>query len=966
MSTLDTKAAVGGNVGGGDQVIVIAEEKVEIIIAQSGPQGPKGSGGGEPGPPGPPGPEGPAGPKGDPGEVGPPGPAGKDGKSLQILGYYDTYEQLVAAHPTGNPGDCYLVGKPGHLYSWNAETASWVDAGVVEGPAGPKGDPGERGEPGAKGDRGDQGERGPAGEPGPKGEPGQAGERGPQGEVGPAGPAGPRGEKGEKGDPGSGAASHRFIEHTGDDYWQQNPILTGDVNGYISHFCLNDTQTTVLLLSEEVTNSASKGDEIVVTNLLGDDRANLLVFATGESDYVVSKQGDYCAVAPGGTARIVYCGPVAVDEDKSGRVWVAVGDTAEPPPDLKPKPPVIKTAVPVDGGFTAVWTFDDTAIPATSFTMTVKDSSGGSQNYNDIPASAREYTVTGLKNLEKYTVTMTAWNGDDFQSDESNAVEVIPHGDLPDAPTLISASGVWDGLQVMFRAPADKDHQIKGYAAYINNTQFFVTDVTGTDLLTGYVHGLPSQTSDVYMVALIPPNGETRPSTTIKGVVIGPKSVKPHLTAAGQQGVTGYLQAFFDLCPGTVKSYKAVATPVKQGQTYSKTSTDVKNGWIVIDQNIAAGDYKVTVTAEYDGGVSADSNTITVTMAGPFDATAPKNWTVENKPSVSGVLLVSVTDSVTYPRTGVVVDVDGTETTFPGGPYLNMEIKDHVVAGVENTVKVAFLEPNGLRSDWSEPKKIIPNGKPVTAPSIWKALQAYQYQESDGKGGPVSYWCSPGGVTIAITEGDKSVYKGSGYRYQLSTDGGQTWGSTQAPSEPTYGPNPLFIQWKVGSLRPAGAYQKTTVRIAWAYFVGTDLRLSPWSDPKDVTLWSFDPIDPPKKAFVITESGTARCQWNDTLPDGNNHITGIVEKITVNGKDTSTRYIWDTNWKGGDIPVPDVPAGSKIGVSYAWVCWTTMETVDNKIWKPIGVWSEFSKEFVFEKVNVNAPQVVDVAPKAEA
>jgi Collagen triple helix repeat (20 copies) len=224
--------AVGANAGGGDQVVVIVEDNVELVISQSGPQGPKGGGGGEPGPPGPPGPAGPANtlaigtvattveaeatitgespnqtlnlglPRGERGEQGPPG---RDGKSLQILGYYATVEELIAAHPTGNPGDCYLVGKPGHLYSWNAETSSWIDAGVVEGPAGPagpKGDPGEKGEKGDPGQQGEKGDKGDQGVPGEPGKDGAAGPKGDPGDPGKDGAPGPKGDTGAKGDPG--------------------------------------------------------------------------------------------------------------------------------------------------------------------------------------------------------------------------------------------------------------------------------------------------------------------------------------------------------------------------------------------------------------------------------------------------------------------------------------------------------------------------------------------------------------------------------------------------------------------------------------------------------------------------------------------------------------------------------------------------------------------------------------------
>lgn len=60
---------------------------------------------------------------------------GEDGKSVTILGSYDTYEQLIAAHPTGQSGDGYLVD--GDLFVWDG--TQWVDVGRVQGPAGADG-----------------------------------------------------------------------------------------------------------------------------------------------------------------------------------------------------------------------------------------------------------------------------------------------------------------------------------------------------------------------------------------------------------------------------------------------------------------------------------------------------------------------------------------------------------------------------------------------------------------------------------------------------------------------------------------------------------------------------------------------------------------------------------------------------------------------------------------------------------
>lgn len=65
------------------------------------------------------------------------GADGKDGTSITILGSYSTEAELIAAHPTGNKGDSYLVA--GDLYVWDVSTNAWKNVGSIQGPAGTDG-----------------------------------------------------------------------------------------------------------------------------------------------------------------------------------------------------------------------------------------------------------------------------------------------------------------------------------------------------------------------------------------------------------------------------------------------------------------------------------------------------------------------------------------------------------------------------------------------------------------------------------------------------------------------------------------------------------------------------------------------------------------------------------------------------------------------------------------------------------
>lgn len=68
---------------------------------------------------------------------------------IQILDAHETYEDFIAEHPTGEPGDAHIVGT--HLYSWNAELNQWIDAGEIVGPQGPEGAAGIQGPVGPTG-----------------------------------------------------------------------------------------------------------------------------------------------------------------------------------------------------------------------------------------------------------------------------------------------------------------------------------------------------------------------------------------------------------------------------------------------------------------------------------------------------------------------------------------------------------------------------------------------------------------------------------------------------------------------------------------------------------------------------------------------------------------------------------------------------------------------------------------------
>ena len=62
------------------------------------------------------------------------GKDGTDGTGVTILGTYNTLAELQSAHPTGDPGDAYIIGTD--LYVWAIDSAEWENVGRIQGPAG--------------------------------------------------------------------------------------------------------------------------------------------------------------------------------------------------------------------------------------------------------------------------------------------------------------------------------------------------------------------------------------------------------------------------------------------------------------------------------------------------------------------------------------------------------------------------------------------------------------------------------------------------------------------------------------------------------------------------------------------------------------------------------------------------------------------------------------------------------------
>ena len=78
------------------------------------------------------------------------GEPGRPGRGFEVLGYFETLEELVAEITEPEPGDAYGVGadEEAEVYVWDAIGEEWHNIGTLRGPKGDTGEQGPQGEAG--------------------------------------------------------------------------------------------------------------------------------------------------------------------------------------------------------------------------------------------------------------------------------------------------------------------------------------------------------------------------------------------------------------------------------------------------------------------------------------------------------------------------------------------------------------------------------------------------------------------------------------------------------------------------------------------------------------------------------------------------------------------------------------------------------------------------------------------------
>ena len=305
----------------------------------AGPQGSQGVAGaqGVAGEAGPQGAIGPQGAAGSQGPQGPQGPAGADGTSISIQGSAATENDLPTS---GNNGDGYIVQSTGFLWIWDG--SDWIEAGNIQGPAGPVGPAGAQGPAGPQGAAGVAGAQGPAGAQGDVGAQGAVGPAGPigpmgpqgadgqQGSVGPAGPAGAQGPAGPQG--AAGAAGPQGPAGTEGASGTNGTNGTNGVNG------TNGQNSLVKTTTEPAANNCPNGGVKLEYGLdangngtldSGEINASLTKYVCNGAAGANGAAGPQGVAGPQGTTGIVSIGAFSgsIGSISNGNSYVFAGPT---------------------------------------------------------------------------------------------------------------------------------------------------------------------------------------------------------------------------------------------------------------------------------------------------------------------------------------------------------------------------------------------------------------------------------------------------------------------------------------------------------------------------------------------------------------------------------------------------------------------------------------------------------------
>lgn len=542
-----------------------------------------------------------------------------------------------------------------HVYTFvgleHSETG-WVDCGTIAGKDGKEGPPGPKGDAGPVGPQGDVG---PEGKQGPQGEPGPQGEKGEKGDKGDPGGSGVNSFNGRKGDVeltkedvtnvvnipdpytlpiasattlggikvganlvidkdgkmsatgGGQGANHRYkIVNKDTSAEDQVDLLSAiDVNGYVTYMTPYD-DGVVVVLNDAFTSVSKPGDMVVFEGVANgpivSDSLDHIIVPFGEGVHTTD-----IGLPFGGEVRLVNLGKFETEEWGNATIWGLSGDL-ESIDTLDIAAPTLLTAESGDKSTTVTWSNNEKVLPIQSWKVVCDAVDGAPTVTKVFNGKERSGTIEGLRNLDKYSVTVIAQVADDYESKPSNAIDVIPKPVVPTELRLDSAIGTWDGVQVVFALPSEAIDSFKYFKGVVNGDQYDLTDVEVTqEYRKARIRGLQSETADISIIG-VTRGGEFVQSNTIKEVSIGPGSVKPTINSVINGGFTLRPTVYFDDGLEGIKqievSAKAEGHPAYKCQVDVSGSQSVTFAYALPHKT----EYDMSISFIYERGRSATSD----------------------------------------------------------------------------------------------------------------------------------------------------------------------------------------------------------------------------------------------------------------------------------------------------------------------------------------------------------------------
>lgn len=696
---------------------------------------------------------------------------------------------------------------------------------------------------------------------------------------------------------GGQGASHRLIYSEDAPAWTNFNIKKSDINGYISVVTDSDSPAAMVL---PVDVFGSEGCQVEINNLNG----TVCVYSA-DVDNIIFNKDDANSIKPYGTAKLIYLGEdLEMDGVKSvvngtpQKYWLLFGDVSEDG-KYSLKKPAIKSALSGDEQITVDLTLPHEDIPVMGYDFEANGSDGSWKHYSFRNDGRNEVVLDGLTNQVEYTITYHTF-ATCSRSDESDPIKVKPTGRRPDAPTIVSIDGHWNGAKLFFDEPTTKVN-ITGWVVKDEAGKVYpLESVTGSGakLHTGF---FATTEAREWSIALAAKNengiGEY---TAFSKVYIGaghfvPNAPKFAADADIKRTFAWTAPTLWGLEDGYT-GFKVIAHDL-DGKTadvvvsYPKTATGGVTGVLEYDHK-----YSLTVRAVYPNGETAESKAVAAAMYPHYIKEAPKDVTIDVSKLDS--ISVTVNDPIKLPCTGFEVWIDG-HVVASESASKTCKVTKGYSGGVECLVQVRWIEIDDQFSDLDTGKKVTPAAPAPDVPKLAGALQK---------------------IDKLIITYPKNYTGSEAKTYYLMTrnKGDANWRKTDVTKE--------VLASGTATITPL--VNQSSVEVQYCGSAANSSGESMFSDPLSIVCDPYMPASSPDNGVVFSLiDGNLIININPAFfapNDQHKRFSGIIMKYSVNSGAVQT-VVKPVDWKGSTSDWYGANKGDTLHVSFAAQTWGSVE-----------------------------------------